>query len=66
MRKVPLRFATNDVIKCTFNPFRKTLMFAKNDTEETCILNVNLLPNDKLYPCVRISYANDSVEFMHE
>ncbi|EAR99516.2 hypothetical protein TTHERM_00137790 (macronuclear) [Tetrahymena thermophila SB210] len=66
MKKVPVRFGAKDVIVCHFNPFRKTLKFTKKSSGESCILNVDTIPNDKLYPCVRISYAQDCIEYIHE
>ena len=52
------------MIVCTYNPFRKTLQFVKESSKESCVINVDILQEDKLYPCVRISYAADCVEFL--
>jgi predicted metal-dependent phosphotriesterase family hydrolase len=66
MKKVPVRFGANDIIICHFNPFKKTLQFTKKSSNETCTLNVDTIPNDKLYPCIRISYAQDTVEYIQQ
>lgn len=65
MRKAKIRFSQGDIITCLFNPFKRFIEFRRKGTNEKCVLNIALKKGDKLYICVRLSYADDVVEILH-
>ncbi len=64
MKRVAIRYMKGDIILCKFHPYKRYLKLTKKSSKESVILNLPPVCDDKLYPCVRISYSSDSVKII--
>lgn len=71
-RRTTMRFAKDDIINCRFDPFKKILIFGKNNInqkesekeEEEISVEFEPIFLNKLYPCFIMSNPQDSLQLL--